>query len=73
MTALHIHDLRSNPLMCTLPKDRVSLGDIMQVIGAIEGSREVVESKQLIFLTSGDLEPLRQAVNRWVNVDSLLN
>ena len=43
MTTMIIHDLDIEPVLCTLPKDRVSLDDIVQTIGPIPISPEVVE------------------------------
>ena len=48
MTTLCIHELRMQPLLCTLPKDKVSLDDLLGVIGPIDASREVIESKEWI-------------------------
>jgi hypothetical protein len=73
MITLHIHDLRRQPLLCTLPKAHVSLDDILQIIGAIAGWREVIEDQPWILLTSVELEATMQAVDRWINADNLLN
>jgi hypothetical protein len=66
-------DLDIHPLMCLLPRDRFSLDDILQVIGVTDTSREVIESKSWILLSSGDVESHQEAINRWINVDPVLN
>jgi hypothetical protein len=73
MLTLCIHDLRLNPLMCLLPRDRFSLDDIMHVMGGVDTSPEVIESQPWILLTSGDVEASRDAIHLWVNVDAVLN
>jgi hypothetical protein len=73
MLTLCIHDLRLNPLMCLLPRDRVSLDDIIKAIGGLDTSREVIESQPWILLTSGDLDASREAIHLWVTVDAVLN
>jgi hypothetical protein len=73
MLTLCIHDLRINPLMCLLPRGQFSLDDILHVMGGIGTSREVIESKKWILLTSGDVDAYQEAINLWINVDAVLN
>jgi hypothetical protein len=73
MLTLHINDLHIQPLMCLLPRDRFSLDDIMSVLGGINTSREVIESKQWLLLTSDDIEASQEAITRWVSIDAVLN
>jgi hypothetical protein len=74
MSFMHIPELRIHPLLCTLPKGQVSYDDLVGVIGHIPGvSREVVEAKAWILLTSGDVEAGMAAVDRYIAVDPLCN
>jgi hypothetical protein len=74
MFTLRLHDIMFAPSLCTLPRDRVSYDDLIGVIGRIEGvSREVVESKAWILLTSQDMDLGLQAIDRWIQHDHLLN
>jgi hypothetical protein len=74
MATLRLHDIKRSPSLCTLPRDRVSYDDLIGVIGRIEGaSREVVESKAWILLTSQDMDTGLQAIDRWIATDHLLN
>ena len=73
MLALCIHDLRINPLMCLLPRGQVSLDDIMKAVGGVDTSREVIESKPWILLTSGDVGAYQEAINLSITVDAVLN
>jgi hypothetical protein len=73
MTTMVIHDLNVKPLLCLLPKDHVSLDDLVGVIGPIPGSREVVEEKEWLLLTSAHVDVWMQAIERWIDTDNLLN
>jgi hypothetical protein len=73
MTTMIIDDLDMKPVLCTLPKDRVSLDDIVQTIGPIPMSPEVVEGKEWILLTSDHVDYHMQAIDRWITTDNLLN
>jgi hypothetical protein len=74
MATLCLHDIKFAPSLCTLPRDQVSYDDLVGVIGRIEGaSREVVESKAWILITSQDMDVGLQAIDRWIATDHLLN
>jgi hypothetical protein len=74
MATLNLPNVKRHPILCTLPKDRVSYDDLIAVIGRIEGaSREVVEGKAWILLTSGDMDEGMAAIDRWIQHDHLLN
>jgi hypothetical protein len=74
MAVLRLYDIKFAPSLCTLPRDRVSYDDLIGVIGRIEGaSREVVEAKAWILLTSQDMDLGLQAIDRWIATDHLLN
>jgi hypothetical protein len=74
MTYLVMRDLPMAPMLCTLPKAKVSYDDLIGVIGQIQGtSREVVEGKEWILLTSDDVEARMHAIDRWIATDNLLN
>jgi hypothetical protein len=73
MAAMHIQDLDIHPLMCLLPKDQVSLNDIMRIISDVKVSTEVIESKQWILLTSGDVDEYQRTIDRWITTDPVLN
>jgi len=74
MATLNLPNVKMCPVLCTLPKDRVSYEDLVSVIGQIQGaSREVVESRAYILLTSGDLDEGIAAIDRWIKHDHLLN
>jgi len=73
MISMIIHDLHIHPLLCTLPKDQVALDEIIKAIGGIDTSREVIESKRWILLTSLNLDSSMQAIDHWITVDPLSN
>jgi hypothetical protein len=73
MPTLCIHELAVPPLMCTLPPDKVSLDDLIGALGPLPTSPEVVESKEWILVTSGHVEVGMRAIERWADVDPLLN
>jgi hypothetical protein len=74
MATLHLPNVKMGPVVCTLPRDRVSFDDLVGVIGQIQGaSREVIESRAYILLTSGDLDEGIAALDRWIKHDHLLN
>jgi hypothetical protein len=74
MAALCLHDIKFAPSLCALPRDKVSYEDLIGVIGRIEGaSREVVEGKAWILLTSQDMKVGMAAIDRWIQTDNLLN
>jgi replicative DNA helicase len=74
MATLCLHDIKLAPSLCTLPKDQVSYDDLIGVIGRIEGeSREVVEGRAWILLTSQDTNLGMAAIDRWIQTDNLLN
>jgi hypothetical protein len=71
---LDLPSVTMHPVLRTLPRDRVSYDDLIGVIGPIPGfSREVVEEKKWILLTSGDLDETMTAIDRWIRHDHLLN
>jgi hypothetical protein len=61
------------PIVCTLPRDQFTLDDILELIGPVPCSREVLEEKAWITLSSVEVEAVMDAVTTWVNVDHLLN
>jgi hypothetical protein len=73
MTTMLIRDFEVVPLVCLLPKDRVSLDDLLGVLGHLPESREVVEGKKWILLTSAHADAWMQAIERWITTDNLLN
>lgn len=74
MATLCLHDIKLSPTLCTLPKNKVSYDDLVGVIGRIEGaSREVVEGRAWILLTSQDINIGMAAIDRWIQTDNLLN
>jgi hypothetical protein len=74
MATLNLPNVKMSPVLCTLPRDQVSYDDITGVIGPIPGySREVVEEKKWILLTSGDIDEGMAAIDRWIQHDHLLN
>jgi hypothetical protein len=73
MLTLCIHELRLNPLMCLLPREQFSLDAILNVMGGLHTSREVIERQPWILLPSGDLDEHQEAINRWITVDAVLN
>jgi hypothetical protein len=73
MTTLIIRDLDVQPLLCALPRDRVSLDDLIGVIGPMPISPELIESKDWILLTSHNHALNLQAIDRWITTDNLLN
>jgi hypothetical protein len=74
MATLCLPDVKLAPSLCALPRDRVSYDDLVGVIGRIEGaSREVVEGKAWILLTSQDMAVGMAAIDRWIRHENLLN
>jgi hypothetical protein len=68
---LHLPEIKAQPVLCTLPKEKVSLDDVLSVIGPLSTSRGVIESKPWILLTSSDVKACQEAVNRWIQVEPL--
>jgi hypothetical protein len=73
LTTMAIRDLSPTPVVCLLPKDQVSLDDLMQVIGHQPESREVIEDRDWILLSSAHFNEWTQAIERWITTDNLLN
>jgi hypothetical protein len=74
MATLNLPNVAMHPVLCTLPRDQVSYDDLIGIIGPIPGySREAVESKRWILLTSGDIDQGMAAIDRWIQHDHLLN
>jgi hypothetical protein len=73
MRMMVIHDLNPTPVVYLLPKDRVSLDDLVGVLAELAPSREVIEGREWILLTSAYVDEWRQAIERWITTDNLLN
>jgi hypothetical protein len=73
ITTMVIRDLNPTPLLCVLPKDRVSLDDLAEVVAELAPSREVIEGRDWILLSSGHFDLWTQAIERWITTDNLLN
>jgi hypothetical protein len=73
MTTMVLRDLTPTPLLCLLPRDQVSFDDLLGVLGQSPESREVVESRDWILLSSAHFDEWSQAIERWITTDNLLN
>ena len=73
ITTILIQDITPTPVLCLLPKDRVSLDDLVRVLGPLPQSREVLEGMDWILVSSAHLNLWSQAIQRWITTDNLLN
>jgi hypothetical protein len=73
ITTMVLRDISPTPVLCLLPKDQVSFNDLAEVVAELGQSREVIESKDWILLSSAHFNEWTQAIERWITTDNLLN
>jgi hypothetical protein len=73
MSMIVIRDLNPTPVVYVLPKDCVSFYDLVSVVTELAESREAVEGRDWILLTSAHSDAWTQAIERWITTDNLLN
>lgn len=61
------------PVLLMFPRDKLDLGEFAEMIGGWPTSREVIESKDYITITSQDPEPIMQSINQWISIDHLMS
>jgi hypothetical protein len=59
-------------LVC-IPRDKLALDDLADLVDFSAASREVYESKDYITITSLNLDVVNQALSNWIHLDHLLS
>jgi len=61
------------PILVCIPRGKLSLDDLDDLVDFSTASREVYESKDYITITSLNVDAVTQAVSHWITLDHLLN
>jgi hypothetical protein len=61
------------PILLCIPRDKVFLEDLTDLVDFSKGSLEAYESKAYITITSLGTNALNQALSNWINLDHLVN
>jgi hypothetical protein len=73
MTIVGLRDLDCHPAMCVLPRDQVSLDDLVEAAQLEPTITADVDEAPWFLLTRGDTRQITHAIGEWIDKDNLLN
>lgn len=73
ISMMMLRDLSPTPVLLALPRDQVSLDDLIDVVPELELSREAIESPDWILISSDYPKEWKEAIEHWISTDHLMN